>query len=377
MPRHLEARRSVHSLPSAAALLRAARLPQWLVHASARRARVGQVTGQIQTLLGDAMEQLLGMLPKRPQPALIRYGVTATLVVVCFIVLVALRDKSGAIGFYVLLPAIFAASVLFDRGAGIFATALCVALLYLLMRPGGMLPLAGGLLLQLLVFVFVSLGLALVSDGLRTAGERAADAERTKDLLLRELGHRTMNNLAMVISVLSLQARGKANPETRYALEKAVARVRAIASAHEHFNPLAQNGRVEMRPYLERLCGHLGDALRDVRPVAVQVVAQDVLLPTQQAIAFGLIVNELVTNALKHAFPDNRSGTVRVVLEGTSPLVLVVEDNGVGLSAERREGLGSRLTRLLAEQLGATATWENANPGARVRIAVSSEPTQA
>jgi two-component sensor histidine kinase len=94
-------------------------------------------------------------------------------------------------------------------------------------------------------------------------------------------------------------------------------------------------------PYLEKLCDHLGDALRDVRPVVVQVVAQDMLLPTQQAIALGLIVNEPVTNALKHAFPADRSGTVRVVLEGSSRLVLAVEDNGAGLSARVRIGVGS------------------------------------
>lgn len=317
------------------------------------------------------------MLPKRPQPALIRYGVSATLVVVCFSVLVALRDHGGPIGFYVLLPAIFAAAVLYDRSAGIFSTILCTALLYLLMRPDGMLPLGRGLLLQLLLFIVIALGVTVVSDGLRSAWERATAAERTKDLLLRELGHRTMNNMAMVISVLSLQARAKSDPETRYALEKAVARVRAIASAHEHFNPLVHNGRVEMRPYLEKLCGHLGDALRDVRPVAVQVEAQDVLLPTQQAIALGLIVNELVTNALKHAFPGDRSGTVRVALKDTSPLALIVEDNGVGLTADRREGLGSRLTRLLAEQLGATVSWENTNPGAQVRVEVAATAARA
>jgi hypothetical protein len=144
-------------------------------------ARIGATRGfstrpVISRNLGDAMEQLLGMRPKRPQPALVRFGVTATLVVACFVVLVALRDHSVPIGFYVLLPAIFAASVLFDRGAGTFGTALSVAMLYLLMRPEGMLPLGTRLLLQLLVFVFISSGRAVVSDGLRTAGERATAA---------------------------------------------------------------------------------------------------------------------------------------------------------------------------------------------------------
>ena len=136
-------------------------------------------------------------------------------------------------------------------------------------------------------------------------------------------------------------------------------------SAHEHFQPLRQNGRVEMRPYLEKLCMRHP---RDVRPIAVKVDAEDVRLPTEQAVPLGLIVNELVTNALKHAFPDDRSGTVRVVLERGSSLHLLVEDNGVGCPLKKNERLGSRLTRLLAEQLGAKLAWEEASPGCRVRV---------
>lgn len=172
-------------------------------------------------------------------------------------------------------------------------------------------------------------------------------------------------------SVLSLQARAKENPETRSALEKAVARVQAIASAHEHFHQLKHNGRVEMRPYLEKLCTHLGDSLRDVRPIAVRIKADEVHLRTEQAVPLGLIANELVTNALKHAFPDGRSGTIRVTLKGASSFALIVEDNGVGCPLHKEERLGSRLTRLLAEQLGAKLAWEDASPGCRVRIEFS------
>ena len=316
------------------------------------------------------MDQFLRMLPKRPQPPVLRYGVTAVLVAFCFLVLIGLRDHGGPLGFYLLFPAIFAGSVLFDRGAGIFATGLCTILLYLLMRPAGIFLLSNGLLLQLVIFAFVALLLAIISEGLRTAWDRAVAAERTKDLLLRELGHRTANNLAMVISVLFLQARSKRNPEVKSALEKAIARVRAIASAHEH-HPLAQNGRVEMRPYLEKLCDHLGESLREVRPIAVKVDAEDVHLRTEQAVPLGLIVNELVTNALRHAFPDDRNGAVRVVLKDASPLTIFVEDNGVGLPPDRQERLGSQLTRLLAKQLGAKLFWEDATPGCRVRLVFS------
>lgn len=312
------------------------------------------------------MEQLLRMLPEKPQPMVVRYGTTAVLVALSFLILLSLERQSEVLGAYILLPAIFAASILFDRGSGIFGVALSALLLYFLVKSPGNFLINGGLFLQLFLFVIVALALAVISEGLRNAWERAVVAERTKDLLLRELGHRTTNNLAMVISVLALQARSKADPEIRLALEKAVARVRAIASAHEHFHTQAHPGGVEMRPYLEKLCRHLGDSLRDVRPIAVRVEAEDVHLQTDEAVPLGLIVNELVTNALKHAFPDHRSGTVRVILKGSDPWNLIVEDNGVGCPTDKPERLGSRLTRLLAQQLEAKLSWEDAKPGCRI-----------
>jgi two-component sensor histidine kinase len=199
--------------------------------------------------------------------------------------------------------------------------------------------------------------------------ERAEAAERAKDLLLQELGHRTKNNLMMAISVLSLQARSKSNPETKAALEKAIARIHAIAGAHEHFSPSIQSGRVEMRQYLEALCGYLGESLREVRPIAVRVMADEVYLRTEKAVPIGLIVNELVTNSLKHAFPGERDGTVLVTLKNDPPsLHLVVQDNGVGCPQSKEERIGSRLTRLFAQQLDATINWEDASPGCRVHF---------
>ena len=206
------------------------------------------------------------------------------------------------------------------------------------------------------------------SAGLRTALARAAAAEQAQTLLLEELRHRTKNDLAMVVSMLSMQARLKTNTETRAALEKAIGRIQAIASAHEYFQPREAGGGVEMAAYLGNLCGHLGDGLRDLRPIAVRVDAAEVYLPAEQAAPLGLIVNELVTNALKHAFPQDRAGTIDVSLKAEGALTLCVKDNGIGCPIDRREGLGSRLTRLLAQQLGAQIVSEPCDVGCEVRV---------
>jgi two-component sensor histidine kinase len=314
------------------------------------------------------MEHLLRLLPARPQPMVVRYGATTVIVGVCFLLLLAVHADGAIYGFYLLHPAIFLASVLFDRGSGFFATGLSTLLLYFFMLPDGAWLLPREFLLPLILFVLISLAIATCSEGLRKAWERAVEAEETKDLLLRELGHRTVNNLNMVIAVLSLQSRAQSSPETKAALEIAIHRVKAITEAHNHFRPLLNQGVVEMRAYLEELCSFIENNLRDVRPIAVAVRAEEIHLKSEKAAPLGLIVNELLTNALKHAFPDNRAGTVRVMLTAGSQIVLTVEDDGIGCSADKRDNLGSQLVRRLVAQLGGTITWEARQPGCRVAV---------
>jgi two-component sensor histidine kinase len=313
------------------------------------------------------MDGILRHLPRKPRSPLLRLSIATGLVLFCFAVLLGLQRAEGLLGFYVLLPAIFVAAILLDRSAGIFASVLSTLLLYVLVTPQGTVLLPRQFVLPLVLYFLVALGIALASEALRRAWEQAATAERAKDLLLQELGHRTKNNLFMVISMLQMQAKLKTNPEVRGALEKAIARIHAIASAHEHFRPFEHKGRIEMRAYLGQLCAHLANALRDIRPIVVNVEATELYLPSEQAVPLGLIVNELVTNALKHAFPDDRPGTVQVTLSFGPEVVLLVRDDGVGCSLPK-EGIGTRLTRLLAQQLGASIVWEQPEKGCLVRV---------
>jgi two-component sensor histidine kinase len=318
------------------------------------------------------MERLLSFLPRRPQPPLVRYGVTTLIVALCFALFTGVHATGVVLGFYLLYPAIFLAAVLFDRGSGFYATALCAALAYAFMLPSHSWVLPGELAVALTLFIVISLALATFSEALRMAWERAAQAEQTKDLLLRELGHRTANNLNMVVSVLTLQSRAQTSPEVRAALEDGILRAKAIAEAHNHFRPLQRHGRIEMRAYLEQLCAYIENNLRGVRPVAVTVEAKEVNLAAETAVPLGLIVNELVTNALKHAFPDNRAGVVRVKLATGSPLVLTVEDDGVGCPASKSERLGSQLVSRLVRQVGGTIAWRDGAPGCRVDVVLAS-----
>jgi two-component sensor histidine kinase len=189
-------------------------------------------------------------------------------------------------------------------------------------------------------------------------------------LMLQELNHRVRNNLSTVASMLRLQMRLQTDEVARDAFHAAVGRVQVIASAHDHLSPQEGTPTIDIQEYLTACCQNLGDALRDVRPIAMSVSVPRMLLPSDKAVVIGLIVNELVTNAFKYAFPDERGGTVAVRLDpiSGSTLELVVEDDGKGCPDDAKEGLGSRIVRLLVQQLRGTIKREAVHPGCRVLV---------
>lgn len=313
------------------------------------------------------MEKFLRILPPRPGSYLTRYTLTAIIVVACAAVVTQVHRDANTYGYFIFYFAVFVTSILFDHMSGFVATALSTIFMYFWLKtPGVAWPDESAPLLG--VFVLIAIGVAFVSEGLRKAWERAVEAERAKDLLLQELRHRTKNDLAMVISVLALQARGNVGEETKTALQNAISRIRAISGSHDQFGPLDPHGKIDIKDYLTSLCGHFNDSMRDVRPVTVDVKVDSAMLPANEAQSIGLIVNELVTNAVKHAFPEERTGTVRVILPNETPRELVVEDDGTGCTTITKGGIGSRLTGLLAKQLNGKIVWEDAAPGCRVRV---------
>jgi len=257
---------------------------------------------------------------------------------------------------------------MFDRGSGFLAAGFSTALLVLSTqeRSEGLLP--QHYWLPLTMFLLIGVALAAVSEALRKGWERAAEAERIKDLLYRELGHRTKNDLAMAASVLTLQARAQSNPEVEAALNTAVGRLRALSRAHEQFEPVAAGTGVQMRGYLEVLCHNLAESMSSSDAVSLRVDCEEFELPIGRAIPVGLIVNELVTNAFKHAFSDGRQGLIVVGFQRQGNITLTVEDNGKGCEEGAARGLGSQLVHLLVRQLDGSMERTKAEAGCRVRV---------
>jgi two-component sensor histidine kinase len=185
----------------------------------------------------------------------------------------------------------------------------------------------------------------------RTDEQRAA---RRHAELFTELHHRVKNSLANAASLLKLQATPDADPRLTAALQQAANRIHAIADLHDVLYRLPNSDVLDLGVYVRDFCERLSQSLFDDGRVRLEVVTEQAIAPFEQAAPFGIILNELVTNAAKHAYPAPASGVVRVELHAEPDLlVLSVTDAGRGLAggAERPGGLGMKLVRSLAKQL--------------------------
>lgn len=314
------------------------------------------------------METLLKFLPSAGQPRVIRYGVAVILVGVFFLFSLAAGQATGLFGLVILIMPVLLASVIFDRGSGFLATALGVVAMAS-QQDWQVAPLRH--LVALTIFAIVAFFTAAFCEGLRKALERGAVAQEDLKLLLQEQRHRMKNDLALLSSMLGLQARSQSNTSVRTAFESAAARLNVVAEGQDQLQFADEDQTVNMQEYLEDVCRRLGEALRDVRSIAVRVNCENVVIESRQAIRIGLMVNELVTNALKHAFPGDRAGTVQVRLRRRpTDLIIAVEDDGIGYPEGAPVGLGSRLVILLAEQSGGSIKREATNPGCRIVITI-------
>lgn len=197
----------------------------------------------------------------------------------------------------------------------------------------------------------------------KRAQERLEKALEEKTVLLNELHHRVKNNLQMISSLLNLQAGSTNDPGLREVLKESQNRVKAMGLTHQLLYEHKDFSRVDLGEYLGRLAQLLMSAYRD----RGSGIALDLLLPPERhyvgldrAIPCGLAVNELVTNAFKHAFPDDRHGRITLALAaaGDDEIILTVTDDGVGLPANFEismvKSLGLQLVPLLVEQLQGT-----------------------
>ena len=183
---------------------------------------------------------------------------------------------------------------------------------------------------------------------------------REKDLLMREVNHRVKNSLALVTSMLNLQGRTEADEKTRGALRRASQRVGTIAQVHERLYKGKQSGKLEIGGYLGALCGDLESSVGEGLGVRVRAECEPLEMDADEATVIGLIVSELVTNAVRHAFAED-GGEVVVSMERHADgegFCLTVRDDGRGLpeafDPAASKGLGMRVVSAYARKHGWT-----------------------
>jgi chemotaxis protein methyltransferase CheR len=205
--------------------------------------------------------------------------------------------------------------------------------------------------------------------------ERTEELLRQKNVLLQEMEHRVANSLSIIASILLLKARAVTSEETRRHLQEAHQRVMSVAEVQRHLH--AANGieRIDVGNYLTELCGALGKSMvGEQQAIEVKVTSDKGTVDSSEAVSLGLIVTELVINAIKYAFPEGRTGSrILVTYEINAPnWKLTVMDNGVGKQSAGTvadsTGLGTTIVNALANQLDARVDSESDDNGLTVSL---------
>jgi len=210
---------------------------------------------------------------------------------------------------------------------------------------------------------------------------------REKDMLLEEMQHRVANSLQIIASILLIKARTVQSEETRLQLEDAHQRVLSVAAVQQHLHVDGGGKPIEIGNYLTKLCETLAQSMiGGSRPISLKVDADAGTAPSRDAVSIGLVVTELVMNALKHAFPAEKPDAAIVVSYKVAgpDWKLAVTDNGIGKPAvnasANKPGLGTSLVKALTRQLDAVVDIVSGPGGTAVSIThatFKSEPAES
>ncbi|MCW5721055.1 MAG: response regulator [Devosia sp.] len=199
------------------------------------------------------------------------------------------------------------------------------------------------------------------------------EARERAEMLLGEVNHRVANSLAMVAALVGLQANAVIDTEAKRALSETQGRIHAIAGVHRHLYTSDDVHSVEIADYINSLVDELVTSMQSHgQTPTLRVQVQSFQLPTEKVTWLGVILTELITNALKYAYAGRDLGEVRVFMAQQNGIVeLLVEDDGIGWTGTgtpQGTGLGSRIVKAMAHSLGANVSYGADTPGTQVNV---------
>ena len=202
----------------------------------------------------------------------------------------------------------------------------------------------------------------------RQAEEQIKASLKEKEVLLKEIHHRVKNNLQIISSLLNLQSAEIEDPKACQRFRESQDRVKAMALIHERLYQSGDLAKIDFAGYVRSLTGHLTRSYRvNASAIRLNLEVESVPMNLDIAIPCGLIINELVSNSFKYAFPKGGSGEIRVRFaeESDGTLKLVVQDTGIGFPADKNpeesDSLGLKLVRSLTDQLGGELGYRTQN----------------
>jgi len=319
----------------------------------------------------------------RNVPLLVRLLATGAAVgLVCAFQLPLERDVPGD-PFLLFFMVVIATAFAFGERVGFVAVGLTSLLAFFFFEPFGTLAIrhAGDLVRIELYAVLAAISALIVgSIGRAFVDAAGAQTDAKGSIFLRELTHRVANNFAVIAALISRKAGSINDAQARSVLDEAIEQVTIMARLHRHLQVDGEAVSVESKQFIGELCQDLQTFMARDRPVTIEHTSISCTLAVGQAVPLGLIINELVTNALKHAFPGNRSGTVRVRLQQPTSgnLLLVVEDDGVGMRGHSLPtGMGRGVVDALAAQLGGKLECRSRDGGTTFSLSVPFAPLQS
>ncbi|NDP26941.1 MAG: sensor histidine kinase [Flavobacterium sp.] len=199
--------------------------------------------------------------------------------------------------------------------------------------------------------------LALLNNDLESKNLLLDKKNAENELLLKEIHHRVKNNLEVVSSLLALQSAQIDNPNTKEAITEGQNRINSIGIVHQKLYQGANLGTIEMKDYFLSLSESILYSYGEKERINLKLIMEKLDLEIDTAIPLGLIINELMTNTIKYAFPNGEKGTITIKLEKQNNTILHLEvaDNGIGKSNfTKGTGFGGQLISLLTQQLNGT-----------------------